>query len=229
MTTPWAVGQHLIKVTLRPVFIRFVDKTASGPELDEWCTGEKWQGWAILCHPGLGESQAGPFRQTKTAESKRTTSCPWEQVTWTASQLYCLWLHYLPHHSFLAKNCFEQSKMESESRLTATRQSGVWRLDLLGPLFMPLRLASGGPYCLHHQLQLAHLSRPSQNLLFFLGSLFASHIISQCTSLPQYLDTFQQKMFGSSYHDSLTPYQLWFHFVRLHSSWMYFTHCSYCA
>lgn len=33
--------------------------TTSGPELDEWWTGEKWQGWAIVCHPGLGERSLG--------------------------------------------------------------------------------------------------------------------------------------------------------------------------
>lgn len=46
-----------------------------------------------------------------------------------------------PHHSLLAKNYFEQSKMESESRLIATRQSGGWWHDFLDPLFMPLHLA----------------------------------------------------------------------------------------
>lgn len=137
--------------------------------------------------PVLGKSRIRPYGQANTAKSKRTASCSWDQVTQTASQLSCLQLHYLPHHSCLEKICLEQPKMESESKLTMIRQSGVWWYNLLDPLLMPLNVASEDRWCLHQQPQLSHLPRPTQKptLLFLPASPSASRITPQCTSLPQ--------------------------------------------
>lgn len=120
-------GQNNIRARVWQV-VEWWEMMGMGHPVPPWPGGE--QGWAVQ------KDQDGWIKE-KHFLSLRTSDMDWLTAILPMSSL--------PPSPFPSCSILEQSKMESESRLIAARQSGVWWHDFLDPLFMPLYLASEGP------------------------------------------------------------------------------------